>query len=54
MAAEKTWRKVQELRSYNARLRQELAADLAPSPALLQETRSASHWPRGSWADRTP
>ena len=31
MAAEQTWRKVQELRSSNACLRQELAADLAPS-----------------------
>ena len=31
MAAEKTWRKFQELRSYNAHLRQELAADLASS-----------------------
>nr|CAI9709397.1 unnamed protein product [Rangifer tarandus platyrhynchus] len=31
MAAEQTWRKFQELRSDNAHLRQELAADLAPS-----------------------
>ena len=31
MAAEKTWRKLQELRSENAHLRQELAADLASS-----------------------
>ena len=31
MAAEQTWRKVQELGSSNACLRQELAADLAPS-----------------------
>lgn len=54
MAAEQTWRKVQELRSYNAYLRQELAAELAPSRPCPWGPGAPASAPEAPWLSGPP